>query len=262
MFTWLRNRRRKQILAEKFPPHWDAILRKNVAHYTHLSPGDQAKLRDTVRILVAEKMWEPARGFHVTEEMKLTIAAQAALLLIGQQDHDYFATVASIIVYPGQFRRPDQEDNTYEDDLAEEIADGMATYRGPVVLAWNQVQPEARDPAMGYSVVVHEFAHQLDFRDEYTDGTPPLPSEAERKRWAGVMSAALKRHRAELSRGAETFFSEQAGDNETEFFADVAEAFFCTPADLREEDSAVYDLMRDFFGVDPVTWFPERRANL
>lgn len=256
MFTWLRDRRRRHLLAEPFPPHWDAILRKNVGHYARLSATEQAKLRDTVRVLVAEKLWEPARGFHVTEEMKLTIAAQASLLLIGQPDHDYFATVASVIVYPGQFRRPDQEDYTYEDDLAEEIADGLASYRGPVVLAWNQVQPEAREPTLGYSVVVHEFAHQLDFRDEYTDGTPPLPTEAERRRWAAVMSAALGRHRTTLGRAAgETFFSEQAADSETEFFADVAEAFFCTPADLRAEEPDVYALMRDFFGVDPVGWF-------
>lgn len=259
MFSWLRNRRRQRLLAEPFPPHWEAILRKNVAHYLRLSAAEQAKLRDIVRVFIAEKLWEPARGFHVTEEMKLTIAAQASLMLLGLKDHDYFARVTSVIVYPGQFRRPDAEDNTYEDDLAEEIADGMANYRGPVILAWNQVLPESRDPAMGFSVVIHEFTHQLDFLDEYTDGTPPLPSAEARERWATVMSAAFERHKEDLNRGEETFFSEQAGDSETEFFADAAEAFFCTPAALHEEEPDVYALLRDFFGVDPALWF-ERPA--
>ncbi len=255
MFSWLRNRRRKRLLAEPFPPHWDAILRANVAHYPRLSTAEQAKFRDAARVLVAEKGWEPARGFHVTEEMKLTIAAQAGLMLVGQAEHDYFARVPSVVVHPGEFRRPDPEDDTVEDEVTDEIVDGLANYRGSVVVGWEQVKAEARDPDAGYSVVIHEFAHQLDFLDEYSDGTPPLPTKADSERWAAVMSAALARHRKELERGRETFFSEQAGDSESEFFADASEAFFCRPGDLVEEERDVYAILSKFFGVDPKSWF-------
>jgi hypothetical protein len=255
MFSWLRNRRRRRLLAEPFPPHWDATLRKNVKHYSLLAPSEQAKFRDILRVLVAEKIWESARGFHVTEEMKLTVAGQAGLLLLGQADHDYFARVPSVVVHPGQFRRPDPEDPTVEDEVTDEIVDGLASYRGPVVVGWEQVLHEARNPEEGYSVVVHEFAHQLDFLDEYTDGTPPLPTKADEERWAKVMTAALGKHRKELDGGIETFFSEQAGDSESEFFADAAEAFFCKPADLRAEEPDVYAVLAKFFGVEPVDWF-------
>ena len=255
MFSWLRNRRRRRILAEPFPPHWDAVLRRNVAHYLRLSTVEQAKLRDVLRILIAEKGWEPARGFHVTEEMKLTIAAGAALMLIGMEKHDYFAPVPSIVVHPGQFRRPDPEDATEEDEVTDVIVDGLASYRGPVVVGWDLVREEALDPEAGYSVVIHEFAHQLDFQDEYTDGTPPLPTRADEERWAKVMTAALAKHRKELERGKETFFSEQAGDSETEFFSDASEAFFCRPHDLIDEEPDVYAILAKFYGVDPQKWF-------
>ena len=161
----------------------------------------------------------------------------------------------SVVVHPGQFRRPDPEDATIEDDVAEEIVDGLANYRGPVVVGWEQVIEESREPEKGFSVVVHEFAHQLDFQDQYTDGTPPLPTKADEERWAKVMSAAFATHQAELERGEETFFSDQAGDSETEFFADAAEAFFCAPASLIEEEPDVYAILANFFGVDPVAWF-------
>jgi MtfA peptidase len=255
MFSWLRNRRRKRLLAEPFPPHWDAVLRNNVAHYARLATAEQAKLRDAVRVLIDEKGWEPARGFHVTEEMKLTIAAQAALMLIGMEKHDYFASVPSIVVHPGEFRRPDPEDMTAEDEVTDEIVDGLASYRGPVVVGWDLVKAEARDPEAGYSVVIHEFAHQLDFQDEYTDGTPPLPTKADEEGWAKVMTAAYDRHRKQLDRGIETFFSEQAGDSETEFFSDTSEAFFCRPHDLIEEEPDVYAILAKFYGVEPKNWF-------
>src|SRR6185312_8647380 len=103
LFSWLRKRRRRKILAEPFPIRWEAFLRTNVAHYARLSPDEQSRLRDIARVLIAEKQWEGARGLFVTEEMKVTIAAQAALLILGL-DHDYYSRVDSIVVYPGKFR--------------------------------------------------------------------------------------------------------------------------------------------------------------
>ena len=82
MFSWLRSRRRRKLLEDPFPPWRDAILARNVGHYPRLAPAEAAKLRDATRILVAEKIWEGCGGMHVTDEVKLTIAAQAALLLL------------------------------------------------------------------------------------------------------------------------------------------------------------------------------------
>jgi Mlc titration factor MtfA (ptsG expression regulator) len=255
MFSWLRKRRRRKLLAEPFPPHWEAILRRNVAYYSRLAATEQARLRDILRVLVAEKSWEAARGFHITEEMKLTIAAQAALMLVGIPDHDYFARVPSIVVHPGEFRRPDPEDDTVEDEVTDQIVDGLANYRGSVIVGWDQARDEARDPDCGMNVVIHEFAHQLDFQDEYTDGTPDLKTPDQRARWAKVMTAAFDRHQKLLERGEETFFSEQAGDSETEFFSDASEAFFSIPAELKDEEPEVYDLLAEYYGVQPIRWF-------
>lgn len=255
LLSWLRGRRRRKLLAEPFPLRWERFLHQNVGHYPRLSPAEQAKLRDIARVLIAEKTWEGARGLYVTEEMKVTIAADAALLLLGA-DHDYYARVDSVVVYPGKFRTPQREDGWEDDELSDFEADGQAVYRGPVILSWEDVVAEAPDPACGYNVVVHEFAHQLDYLDNVVNGTPPLGDRELEARWRYVMTVAFEDHKRALRRGDETFFTEHAAENETEFFADASEAFFCRPADLAAENPEVYRLLAAYYRVEPLHWFP------
>src|SRR5204862_330039 len=117
---------------------WEGFLRQNVGHFPRLPAAEQARLRDITRVLVAEKNWEGCAGLFVTEEMKVTIAAQAALLLLGA-DHDYYARVDAVIVYPGEFRTPVAEDDWEDDGLSDTILSGQAHYRGPVILSWDSV---------------------------------------------------------------------------------------------------------------------------
>ncbi|MFO0805646.1 MAG: M90 family metallopeptidase [Gemmataceae bacterium] len=256
IFSWLRNRRRRKLLAEPFPVRWEPFLRNNVWHYSHLPEAEQSRLRDITRVLVAEKLWEGASGLFVTEEMKVTIAAQAGLLLLGLE-HDYYSRVESIVVYPDVFRTPQRDDGWEDDELSDRIAEGQAVYRGPVILSWRDVLPEGRDPEEGYNVVIHEFAHQLDFLDNTINGTPPLDDPELESRWKYVMTVAYEDHRRDVQNGnVETFFTEHAAENETEFFADASEAFYCRPHDMREMYPEVYRLLSAYYRVDPARWFP------
>lgn len=188
--------------------------------------------------------------------MKVTIAAQAGLLLLGLE-HDYYSRVESIVVYPGAFKTPQREDDWEDDELSETIAQGQAIYRGPVILSWRDVLPEGRDPDEGYNVVVHEFAHQLDFLDNAINGTPPLGDRDLESRWKYVMTVAFEDHKRATQRGdPETFFTEHAAENETEFFADASEAFYCRPHDMRAMYPEIYRLLAAYYRVDPARWFP------
>ena len=260
MFGFFQNRRRQKLLAEPFPEWWDALLRRNVAHYAMLSPAELVKLRDTLRVLVAEKTWEGRGGLHMTDEIKITVAAGIALILLGIE-HDYFSRVDSILVYPGAFQTPNEEDDWEDDFISEQVIEGQAVYRGPVILGWKQVLDESRDPSYGANVVIHEFAHQLDFLDGAIDGTPPLPTKADEARWEQVMTAAYKEHVGLLDQRRNTYFTEHAGESESEFFADASEAFFCDPRGLAEEVPEVYELLMAYYRIDPRTWaWPESAA--
>jgi Mlc titration factor MtfA (ptsG expression regulator) len=116
---------------------------------------------------------------------------------------------------------------------------------------------EGRDPECGQNVVIHEFVHQIDFLDYEANGAPPIKDRDLASRWQSAMAAAYKAHTAALDRGdRETFFTEHAGDDETEFFADAAEAFFCSPTGLKEECPDVYAVFAEYFRLDPIRWFP------
>ena len=261
LISWFRNRRRKKLLAEPFLLRWEEILRRNVGHYPRLAQAEQARLRDITRVLIAEKEWEGCGGLFVSEEMKVTIAAQASLLLLGV-DHDYYARVTSIVVHPGGFRTPVAEDGWEDDELSDVELDGQAVYRGPVLLSWDKVLTEGRDPEGGENLVIHEFAHQLDFLDDVVNGTPPLDDPALESRWRYVMTVAFEDHRREINSGAEeTFFSEHAADNEAEFFADATVTFYCNPHDMRAGYPEVYQLLAAYYRVDPGKWFEETSSE-
>src|SRR5690349_12221699 len=97
IFGWFVERRRQKILEQPFPVAWLEILDRNVPVYALLSEDEQRRLRDDLRIFIAEKNWEGCGGQAITEEIKVTIAAQACLLILNRK-HTYFANVASILV--------------------------------------------------------------------------------------------------------------------------------------------------------------------
>src|SRR5262245_53137165 len=223
LFSWLRARRRRKLLAEPFPVRWAAFLDRNVGHYPRLPAAEQVRLRDIARVLIAEKEWLGRGGLFVSEEMKVTIAAQAALLLLGAE-RGYYPRVREVVVFPASFRTPRPEDDWEDDELSDTSLAGQAVDRGPVLLAWNEVLPEGRDPDAGYNVVVHEFAHQLDFFDKVSGGVPALGDRALEARWRYVMTVAFEDHRRAIrDKNPDTFFTAHAADSEVEFFADATE---------------------------------------
>ena len=261
LFSWLRARRRRKLLTEPFPIRWLPFLERNVGHYSALSPIEQARLRDITRILIAEKQWLGRSGVFVIEEMKVTIAAQAALLLLGA-DHGYFRQVHEVIVFPTEFRTPVAGDDWEDDFLSDTALAGQAVYRGPVLLAWDEVLAEGRNPDMGYNVVIHEFAHQLDFLDGIAGGVPALGDRSLESRWRYVMTVAFEDHRRAIKQNdTDTLFTPHAAESETEFFADATEAFYCRPHDLKDFNAEMYQLLAAYYRVDPAAWLNDLPAD-
>jgi MtfA peptidase len=255
LMNWWRRRRRARILDEPFPREWFGVLERNVGHYARLSDPERVRVRQITQVMIAEKRWESAGGFLMTDEAKVTIAGQAALLLLGM-DHDYYSRVPSVIVYPRPYAVPDRDEFGDEDDtFPAHVVEGQAVYRGPVLFSWEEVLREGRDPTAGHNVVVHEFAHQLDFLDNSIDGTPNLPDAESAAKWGRVMQAAFDRHCRAIKTHSETFFTEHAAENETEFFADASEAFFCVPQSLAAEEPDVFGLLVGYYRIDPRRWF-------
>ncbi len=254
MFGFLKKRRRRQLLDTPFPVPWRPFL-DDVVFYRYLSESAQSRLRDALRIFIAEKTWEGSRDLVVTEQMQVTIAAQACLLVLGMDDF-YFDNVPTVLILPEDFVRKEKHglggDLYLEADI-ERI--GEADHRGQVVLSWSDVLYEARHPGQRANLVIHEFSHQLDMLNGEFDGVPLLPP-ALAQRWQEIMAREFQRLVRQAERGHEsTLLDPYGATNPAEFFAVVCECFFDLPAHLEAEQPQLYALLRDYFRQDPASWY-------
>jgi Mlc titration factor MtfA (ptsG expression regulator) len=257
MLGWLSKRRRDRILAEPFPDEWNDIIDRNVALARRLTRAERTRLAQLVQVFIAEKHWEGCGGLELTEEMQVTIAAQACILVLGRDDSLY-SDVASILVYPSTMITPPRRLGTFEQPRAP-ISDGHAILGeamlgGPVILAWDTVLAGAREEIPG-NVVFHELAHKIDMASGSIDGTPPLPRR-ERLRWQKVMTAAYTELHARLRMGIHSVIDAYGATNEAEFFAVATETFFTRPDELAFESPALYALLSDFYRLVPVGQTP------
>ena len=253
MFGWIKRRRRKAIIAEEFPDSWHEHLTVRVRQYGLLSPDQLSKLRDDLRIFLAEKDWEAAGGLDLTDEMKVAISAQACLLILGMQN-DYYPNVRSVIVYPEGYRAPSKRyapGGVVSERLEDRLGEAHET--GPVVVSWASGQ-EVNESHERPNVVFHEFAHKLDFVDGSADGVPRLYDKVQYEKWAEVMSAEYDRHVRATSLGRETLLDPYGATDGAEFFAVCTESFFEQPVDLRREHPRLYETLGEYFRQDPAEW--------
>lgn len=253
LFSWLQRRRRQQLLAAPCPPQWEAILEANVHHYRRIEPQQQARLRDWVRIFVAEKHWTGCGGLDLTDEIRVTIAGNAGLLALGTTDF-YFDKVQSLLVYPDDYRRPDASP---EGELVDEEAafHGEAWHRGPIVLSWREIRRNIRSRGSGRNLVLHELAHHLDDLDGSMGGTPPLENRRQYDRWQQVMSREYDELVESVQRGWPTLIDSYGATSRAEFFAVTTECFYERPIELYSEHEELYELLAQFYRLDPAEWF-------
>lgn len=252
MLAWLAARRRRRIAAEPFPPSWDAILDDNVPLSRTLDADARQRLRELVSVFVAEKHFEGCGGMELDDEVMITIAGHACLLLLGR-DHDLYRDVHSILVYPSTVIQPPRRPAFFElvrspVDHGRTTLHGEAMLHGPVILSWDAVV-SACDPWASRNVVLHELAHKIDMADGTIDGTPPLPTKRDIIEWTTVCAAEYRDLRARTELGIPTLIDPYGATNEAEFFAVATETFFLRPIELRAEHPALYALLAKFYRV-------------
>ena len=257
IFSWLKNQRRKTLVAEPFPRTWHAWLRGNVRHYQHLERQKRLRMLDVIQVFVAEKTWVGGSGFAVTDEMKVTVAGQAALLALGMDEPYYFDGVQSIILYEGPYEHPAQYHERFGIFAERVPVYGEAWYRGPIVLSWREVLSDGRDASGGRNVVLHEFAHYIDGLDGEVDGSPPLAGREARQMWYRVTEAEYLRLVGQARRNEVSLLDYYGASNRAEFFAVATECFFEQPRAMQAQHGELYGVLRDFYRQDPALWLPD-----
>ncbi len=250
MFDLFKSHRRKALRAEAMPDAWRTIIDKNVRYATLLAAEDRAHLDALVRIFVAEKNFEGCGGLEITEEMKVTIAAQACLLLV-HREADIYPDLESILVYPHAYlAKGERRDGAVVLD-GDDARLGESWTRGVIVLAWDHVHAATHHVAQAGNVVLHEFAHQLDAADGAMDGAPDLGSRARYAAWAQVLGDEYAELSARVHADRRSDIDPYGATNPAEFFAVVTEMFFERPGAMKQRHAALYAELAEFYGQDP-----------
>ncbi|MFM9916635.1 MAG: zinc-dependent peptidase [Rhizobacter sp.] len=260
LLTWLLREplftewRRRQVRRQPFPPEWRQVLRRRVPYFRSMPADLQLQLKKHIQVFLAEKPFIGCRGLVVTDEMRVTIAAQACLLLLNRRS-DYFAQLRQILLYPDAFvvDRVHADGSGVVQDRRLALS-GESWSLGQVILSWQDTVEGAEVADDGRNVVIHEFAHQLDQENGAANGAPRMAGRARRERWARVLGeefAVLQRRAASRK---PSLLSGYGATDPAEFFAVASEVFFEQPQRLATEHAALYRELSHFYRVNPLSW--------
>ena len=202
---------------------------------------------------------------EITEDMKLLIAAQACLLIVNRSMCDY-----------RQLREIKLWKNRIKDSPG---AAGTANQR-EVNLVWKYVKNEVeiefdfskrrrRSTGSwdGFNVTLHEFAHVLDFVDDgVAQSIPVAKNSKDYEQWKAMLEEEYPRLEKAYENHGQSFFGilrpeiksyamrEDSRGRRVEFLTCATEAFFERAYYLRRDWPEVYDLLKDFYRLDPASW--------
>lgn len=235
----------------EFPDHWLPWV-EALPFFSTLAGDEKESLLSITCVLVDNKIWRGLDGFEVTEEVKVTISAQASLLLLGIEHH-FYRGVDEILVYPSTYKVA-----TRNWGPGGVIVEGKTEVLGTahsdiniIVLSWQSAQAGGENWEDGRNVVIHEFAHKLDMLDDFVDGTPPISCRHQHAAWVRIMTKEYEQLVAMDRKGKKTVLSKYGATNPAEFFAVSAEAFFEKPRQIREKHPQLYEQLKTYFNQDP-----------
>lgn len=250
---WPRIRMR-QVLAKAFPSKYAKILRRNLPQYRYMPTDLQLQLKKRIKQFLHEKTFVGCDGLVVTDEMRVTVAGKACLLLLNRETEVY-PDLTHVLLYPGAFvaQRREVQSGGIVTHTNQGLS-GESWSDGRVVLAWDQVLGAAQVQTPGQDLVLHEFAHQLDSQTGSTNGAPRLRNADAYEKWSRVMTHEFEQLQADMAQGFDTIIDPYGATNPAEFFAVTTEAYFQKSEALAHYHPALYQQLFTFYRVDPRDW--------
>jgi Mlc titration factor MtfA (ptsG expression regulator) len=230
------------------PEAWHDILARNVPLARGLSADEKEHLLRVARLLLDEVPFEAVGDLKLTDEIRVTIAATASLL-VHRLPYPRFMKLVRVLVYPDTFV-PKKAESRHDAIVIEtDPSLGEAWMDGVVLLSWESVRRDAEHEHRTGSVVLHEMAHILDAEDGRFDGTPIFDESTQGAEWSRVLTDEFGLQEDAVTAGDDPPLDAYAATNHAEFFAVATETFFCAPDRLRARLPALYEQLRRFYRV-------------
>jgi len=249
----LQHARRNKLFKKPLRPEWNQTLESNVALYNLLPESLRKELHGRINIFLDEKEFIGCAGLQISDEIRITIAGNACLLLLKRDKH-CFPGFTSILVYPDTYVSREVHYDGLVAVSKDNIRAGESWRRGPIVLSWADVMRGTQNHSEGHNVVLHEFAHKLDETNEFMDGLPILRDSSHYAEWAEVMSKEYESHLIRVDKGSDTVIDEYGAVSPPEFFAVATESFFEKPTQMKKKHPDLYRQFKRFYHLDPASW--------
>lgn len=245
---------RRKLSRQPLPAPWREILEQNVAPYPLLPKALGTALEGHVQVFLAEKHFEGCGGLEVTDEMRVTVAGHACLLLLGDPD-DYYPRLGTVVLYPQSFAAPIRATD-HAGVVTEAIEErlGESWQEGTVVLAWDSIEELVAGRSDDCNVIVHEFAHQIDARYGFSEGAPLRTARDRHRDWHDLLAHEQRRQRTGRRRGPPAILDAYALTSAEELFAVASETFFMRPVRLKANHPELYAELKAVYGVDSASW--------
>ena len=245
-----RKRRREKLRSKELKPEWKEIILKNIKFYSFLSEEKKKELQGLIQIFMDEKTFEGCEGLELTDEIKITIASQACILLLGRKS-DIYPTLRTILVYPHAYFAPlkqRMEDGSIIEGYQARLGESWS--RGQVVLAWDEIKQDTNDIFDGHNLVLHEFAHQLDNESGATEGIPDFDKRSSYIVWARVLTKEYNKLINDIIHHKHLLLDQYGATNPAEFFAVATEHYFEKPVELKNLHPELYEQFKNFYMID------------
>lgn len=249
-----RDYQRKKITMKPFNKHWRKIIHKRIPAFKKMPTDVQLQLKNHIQVFLAEKEFIGCNGVVIDDEVRVTVAAQACLLLLNRKTN-YYAKLHSILIYPREFIKEQTNRSANGVEYKQRIAlKGESWGFGKVVLSWEDIIFGAEQPCDGQNVVIHEFAHQLDQENGRANGAPILTATQNYATWSSTFEKEFKQLQHQANTHKPSLFDYYGATNPAEFFAVTSEVFFEQPLRFKHEHGALYQQLSRFYHVDPTLW--------
>lgn len=252
-YLYLRRSRRNKLLSKPLPPDWGRILERNVPLYSLLPENLREQLHGRINLFLDEKTFIGCGGLAITDEIRLTIAGNACILLL-KRDKRCFPGFSSILVYPDTYVAPQTRYDGWVKTPDVSARAGESWQRGPVVLSWADVMRGTDNGHGGQNVVLHEFAHKLDEENAIMDGLPVLSDSTQYAEWARVLTREYESLQDSIELGTPSVLDDYGATSPAEFFAVATETFFEKPLQMITTLPELYGQLKRFYNLDPARW--------
>ena len=130
---WSKRKAHQSLLASSLSDHQRGIIAQQVPLTRRLPSELGDKLEGKVLAFLNQVEFTGCNGLEVTEEIRLSIAAQACLLIVNSDT--WYDHLNTILIYPGAFKSRQASHSGYVVTEREIVRTGESWSRGPVILS-------------------------------------------------------------------------------------------------------------------------------